>query len=267
MKNLIALFCVMWAVPVGAASFSEAHWLRITAAEVVVLGEIHDNPDHHAVQAQVVQVLHPAAVVWEMLTPDKAGLVTGELAGDASALGAILDWEASGWPDFAMYAPIFAANPSARVYGAQVTRAAIRQAIESDPIAIFGDEAVEYGLTQPLPRDQRAARMALQFEAHCQALPSETLEPMVDIQRVRDAVIARAVLQALDETGGPVAVITGNGHARRDWGVPSYLARVRPGLDVFVLGQTEANARLEGGFDHVISAQTVDRPDPCAAFK
>jgi uncharacterized iron-regulated protein len=62
-------------------------------------------------------------------------------------------------------------------------------------------------------------------------------------------------------------VITGNGHARRDWGVPAVLAEVAPDLDVWVLGQTEDGRPLEGGFDAVISDPAAPRPDPCAAFQ
>ncbi len=90
---------------------------------------------------------------------------------------------------------------------------------------------------------------------------------MVAVQRLRDAVLARAVVVAMAGTGGPVAVITGNGHARHDWGVPAFLARVAPDLEVFVLGQTEDGAPLQGGFDEVRSAPAVARPDPCAAFR
>ena len=80
------------------------------------------------------------------------------------------------------------------------------------------------------------------------------------------AVPARTAIRALDETGGPVAVITGNGHARRDWGVPSYIARVRPQLIVATLGQGEEGSTPDGGFDATLSAPGVDRGDPCAAF-
>jgi uncharacterized iron-regulated protein len=131
----------------------------------------------------------------------------------------------------------------------------------------FGDGAATYGLTEPLPETEQAAREALQMAAHCDALPEEMLPGMVAVQRLRDAVLARAVVQAMEETGGPVAVITGNGHARRDRGVPSYLGRVAPDLEVFVLGQTEDGAPLQGGFDEVVSTPAVDRPDPCAAFR
>ena len=86
------------------------------------------------------------------------------------------------------------------------------------------------------------------------------------IQRLRDAVLARAVLRATDETGGPVAVITGNGHARKDRGIPTFLSRMRPGLSVFVLGQSE-DGTITGEYDAVIDSPGVEREDPCLAFK
>ncbi len=79
--------------------------------------------------------------------------------------------------------------------------------------------------------------------------------------------MAREALDAFDEVGGPVVVITGNGHARKDWGVPSYLAQVRPELRVVSLGQSEDGTLPEGGFDMIIDAPSVERDDPCAAFE
>jgi uncharacterized iron-regulated protein len=105
------------------------------------------------------------------------------------------------------------------------------------------------------------------MQAHCDALPEDMLPGMVGVQRLRDAVLARAVVRAMDDTGGPVAVITGNGHARRDWGMPAILALAAPDLDIWVLGQTEADQPLEGDFDIVKSAPAPDRPDPCAVFQ
>ena len=211
--------------------------LPAAAQDVVILGEVHDNPAHHAEQAAQVAAIQPRALVFEMLTPEQAARVTPDLIADPGSMARALDWDRSGWPDFAMYHPT------------------------------FGDEAAAYGLTEPLPPGEQAAREALQQAAHCDALPKDILPGMVEVQRLRDAVLARAVVRAIAETGGPVAVITGNGHARRDRGVPAYLARVAPDLEVFVLGQTEDGAPLEGGFDAVISAPAVARPDPCAAFR
>jgi len=237
------------------------------AQDVVILGEVHDNPAHHAEQAARVAQTRPKAIVFEMLTAEQAARVTPQVRGDEAELEAALGWAESGWPDFSMYYPIFAAAPEAEIYGAQVPRDTARAVIADGPAASFGEEAVRYGLDRDLPPHEQTARETLQKEAHCNALPAEMLPGMVAIQRLRDAVLARATIEALEATGGPVAVITGNGHARRDWGVPAYLTMVAPDLDIWVLGQTEDGRPLDGGFDVVTSAPAVERPDPCAAFK
>ena len=142
-----------------------------------------------------------------------------------------------------------------------------RQAMSKGVAAAFGEGAGLFGLNDPLSPDQQAARDALQAAAHCDALPAEMLPAMVDIQRLRDATLARAARDAMQATGGPVAVITGNGHARKDWGMPALLALAAPELDIHVLGQTEDNAPLAGEFDEVISSPAHPRPDPCLAFQ
>lgn len=240
--------------------------LGAMAQDVVIVGEIHDNPTHHATQAEIVAQVAPKALVFEMLTPDQAKAITPENREDEARLKDALEWESSGWPDFSMYYPIFAAAPKARVYGGQVPRDVARAAFENGIATGFSGDPDTYGLTDALPEAQQNTREAMQLAAHCDALPAEMLPGMVAIQRLRDAELAHGVVQAMQDTGGPVALITGNGHARKDWGVPSYLQRVASDLEVHVIGQTEDGASLEGGFDEMRSAPAVAREDPCAAF-
>ncbi|WP_306154750.1 ChaN family lipoprotein [Roseovarius sp. MMSF_3281] len=237
------------------------------AQDVLVIGEVHDNPRHHEVQAELIAEFKPAALVFEMVTAEQAARVTPDLRANKSDLGDALDWSGSGWPDFSMYYPIFAAAPQARVYGAQIPQGVARAAFDSGIVEGFNGDAERFGLTKPLPEAQQEEREAMQMAAHCDALPQYLLPTMVDIQRLRDAELARVAVRAMNETGGPVAVITGNGHARRDWGMPVYLQRAAPDLSVHVVGQAEEGGVLHGVFDEVISAQPVNRPDPCAAFQ
>lgn len=94
----------------------------LTGADVVFLGEIHDNPAHHARQAELVAEIQPVALVFEMLTAEQAAQVTPDLMRDEAALQSALAWNDSGWPDFSMYYPIFAAAPEAAVFGAELPR-------------------------------------------------------------------------------------------------------------------------------------------------
>ena len=90
-------------------------------ADVVLLGEVHDNSIHHQHQARAVEALQPSALVLEMLSPEQAR--TANLMAEASTdeLAVALDWASSGWPDFQMYAPIFSAS-DARIYGGALPR-------------------------------------------------------------------------------------------------------------------------------------------------
>lgn len=229
------------------------------------LGENHDNPHHHARQAELTAEISPKAVVWEMLDQAQAEQVTPALIPDAKALEATLGWAASGWPDFSMYHPIFLAAQDARHYGAAIPRDVARAAMQDVAGAFVADPA-RFGLATPLEPDQQAAREALQLAAHCDALPPEMLPMMVDVQRLRDAELARVALLALVETGGPVVVITGNGHARTDWGAPSVLRGAAPGVPVVALGQGEDGTSPAGTFDLLEDASSVPREDPCLAF-
>lgn len=237
------------------------------AFDVYVLGEVHDNHHHHREQARRVAEIVPAALVFEMITADAAAAVSAEDRGDQDRLRTVLDWDASGWPDFSQYYPIFAAAPEAALFGAEVRREVARTAMQDGAAAVFAGDAAAYGLTAPLPEAEQSAREDLQMAAHCNALPVEMLPLMVEVQRLRDATLALMTLRALEATGGPVAVITGNGHARRDWGMPAVLARAAPEVRVHVLGQGEAGSEPGGAFDELVVAPPPERDDPCAAFR
>jgi uncharacterized iron-regulated protein len=269
MKNLLIPLCAglaLLAAPLWAASLSEDQLARMRAADVVLLGEIHDNPGHHEVQAEALDALRPAAVVWEMLTPETAARFQAGWLDDPDHMAQALQWAAREWPGFDLYQVVLKASRGSAIYGGLVPRQKVQSVIEQGFAVVFGSEAAKYGLMIPLAADDQAAREAEQMAAHCDAMPSAQLPVMVDIQRLRDAVLAQAVVAAMDETGGPVVVITGNGHARRDRGVPEVLARVAPGLRVFSLGQSEDGA-ITGSFDAIVDSPAVDRPDPCAVFQ
>jgi len=252
----------LWAAEIDPKALAD---LR---ADIVILGEVHDNPAHHAHQAAAVAALAPQAVVFEMLTPDQAARVTPDLRADPVALGKALEWETSGWPDFALYAPIFAAAPQARVVGAALPREQLRHAVADGAASVFGARAQDYGLDQPLAPADQAARLDEQRIAHCNALPEDLLPGMVQAQRLRDAAFADAAIAALRDSGGPVVIITGSGHARVDHGVPAMIRRAAPGVSVVSVGQLERPVTDDPPpFDHWIITDPAERPDPCAALR
>jgi uncharacterized iron-regulated protein len=253
---VLALMC--WA---GVAQ-AEDPW---TGAMILVLGEVHDNPAHHQTQARIVAEVQPMAIVFEMIAPEQAEAANAVDRADPAALAAALEWEARGWPDFAMYYPIFVATPDAVIVGAALPGDMAGLAFESGAAAAFGPEAVMYGL-MPLSHDIQTELEAEQATAHCGALPPEMLPGMVEVQRLRDAHFARVTVGALDQFGGPVVLITGSGHARTDRGVPAAIHSAWPDLGVWALGQWES-ATPDLPFDATNITAPVPRDDPCLAFQ
>ena len=229
------------------------------AADIVLLGEVHDNPDAHLGQAAALRDLRPTAVVFEMLTAEEAARADADRNQIAAA------WDASGWRDFPIYAPIFDALGEARIVGAAAPRKAVRSVYSEGAAALFGADAARFGLDADLPEEQQKLRMQLQFEAHCEAMPLERMAGMVAVQRYRDAVFARAALEALEIYGPPVAVIAGNGHARTDWGVPAVIAKAAPEVTTHAIGFVEDDTGMP--FDDIRIVPPAERDDPCATLK
>ena len=265
---------------IGAALFVTEGWAatefadEFRGAEIVILGEIHDNPVHHRNQADLVRELQPDALVFEMIEPKIALSVTPQTRSDEAFLERLLSWEANGWPDFGMYYPIFEAAPKAAIFGGGAPRQDVLRAVRDGAADVFGGASALFGIDEPLDPAQLSERIVLQREAHCNALPEEMLSGMVEAQRLRDAALASAAVAALleaqttDDTP-QVVVIAGNGHARDDWGVPALLRDYfsdAPGIEIKTFAQYERTAPDAAPYTNWIATEAADRRNPCDVF-
>ncbi|MCB9528860.1 MAG: ChaN family lipoprotein [Myxococcales bacterium] len=255
---------------------------RLAAALFVLIGEKHDNPDHHRLQAWLLDAVAHAdrAVYFEMLDLGEQPAVSG--AADPETLAAAVAWDASGWPPFALYRPVFAAlyAAGAPIRAAHPDRAAVRASMHASP----ADHPPALLLDRPIdPADDVALRREIE-RSHCGHAPPIMVEGMVRAQRYKDAVMAAALrgeVAALAEASAPpaarAALIAGNGHVRAS-GVPRYLDR--PALTVGLIEVSAAlprdpaaltvaavDAAVGGRFDHVWFTPRVDDRDPCERFR
>ena len=251
------------------------------AADTVMLGETHDNPDHHALQAWLVRRLiaagqHPNAV-FEMLDPDQGRRLDEHLAthpGDAAGIGAAVGWSESGWPDWALYQPIAEAALGAggHIFAGNMARGTTRAIARATAPA---GTLEELGIADELDATTLADMKAEIREDHCGLMPEAMLGGMVKVQRARDASLARAVAAALSSSM-PVVLIAGGGHIRADRGVPVHLAHFAPVAKRFaVLFQEVTADRAEpdsygadfpGGvlpYDLVWFTPRAEREDQC----
>ena len=242
-------------------------------ANVLLLGEQHDAPEHQQRQREVLGALiaqrQAAALVLEMA---EQGGDTRQLPTHASEADArqALGWnasEAAGW-DWAVYGPLVmrAVRAGVPVWGGNLPRAQFRNTMQ--------DSALDNRLTaSALQTQQNQIR-----EGHCQLLPESQIGPMTRVQIARDRALASTAESAM-RTGQTVLLVAGNQHVRRDLGVPVHLgpqvkARVvlmQSGDDSTTAG-TGTVTRTDASADQPVADQvwqTAAMPakDHCAEFK
>lgn len=270
----------------------------LSGADIVLLGEQHDNVDHHLVQAWLLRKMMEAgrrpAVAFEQLDVEKQAAVDAALAkaGDsapaavrATALADAVDWERSGWPPFDEYRPVFelALAGDLPIRAANLSRRAMGHApvpTSADPKAA---SAARSGATNDvaLSDEARASLIADITDSHCGYADARMVAMMIEAQRRRDETMASVLLDALALPRASEAVLIGGfGHARNDYGVPVRLRQrqqerrvvsvalleVIPGLDSpdDYAGALHA-ARLP--FDYVVFTPRADADDPCEKFR
>lgn len=215
----------IWDVAAGAFIDRTTLAERLRQGRFVLLGEKHDNPDHHRLQAWLLQALIAAgrrpAVGFEMFTVDDVPAIAQQLAAhpdDAVGLAEAVNWQSSGWPDWAMYQPIADAALQARlpIVATNLSPAMVRSLSQSGAEALDAPLAARLGLDRALAADTQTAMAEEIREAHCGHAAEQQINAMILVQRARDAQMAESLATAGQQDGA--VLIAGAGHVRRDYG-------------------------------------------------
>lgn len=246
---------------------------RLRGADFVLLGEVHDNAEQHRLRAGLIDAdasKRPAIVFEQFAWGRDSALQT-------KPVGAIEPWldqagfDRKGWR-WPMHKPLVdaALEHDLPRYGSQLDRERLRPILQGGTApAPLGDLMRQVPLS---PAGAKALEQTL-AEGHCGELPAGMVPMMRTAQEARDAAMTDAMLRASD-TAHPAWLIAGNGHVRRDYGVPRFLAQLRPKQKTVVVGFLEREQ--DGSLPSVEERQVYDvvwvttraeREDPCAAMR
>ena len=243
---------------------------RIGAADIVLLGEVHDNPVDHALRGALITAFagrHPA-VVFEQFAASEAPIAP-PAAGDS--IEGWLDhngFDRRGWK-WPLHQPVVAAAVAhARsLWGSNVSREELRGVVRQGE-AGAPEELRALMNRAPLDSAGRAILDKELIDGHCGQLPAAQVPGMRAAQVTRDAAMARAL--GLAAATGPAWLIAGNGHVRRDVAVPRLLPVAAPGKRVLTVGLLERepngaapDAAERRMYDLVIVTPRTMREDPC----
>lgn len=229
-------------------------------AERVLVGEQHDNPDHHALELWLLRALGERRVqgslLLEMLVPAQQARVDRlKRAAVVEGLPEALGWQ-QGW-DWAGYGPIvrFALSQPYPLLAANLDPGEVR-AIFAAPVLPGDGHAAAPQVHQALLGQIR--------ESHCAMLPEAQLPAMLAVQQQRDRRMALSLLAA----PAPALLIAGSYHARKDVGVPLHLLdeRATGSTAVLLLAQvgTQVTAQMA---DYVWFTPAPAPKDYCAQLR
>jgi len=262
---------------VGSESASFPWEDRLRGDAIVLLGEVHDNSMHHRLRLDVLRRAFEAgwrpAIAMEQFDRERQvdierARMERPLDADYLIEKAATDQGKSinGW-NWEYYRPyvVLALQYGVPLLAANLSRHDARKLIELGNSAVFDDSMEEsLGLDRQRPSLLEAQEKEIDA-GHCHALPKGLLPAMARAQLARDAVMAEVLRE---HAAQGVVLLAGDGHARRDIGVPSWfdsptLARV------FAVGFLEHGdpAPPASAFDAVVITHAAHRPDRCATLR
>lgn len=217
--------------------------VRLAKQPRVIVGEKHDNPTHHQIEAWLVENL-PAqrpqgSVLMEMLTPSQQSAVesTKQLMQSQPDLSAarvaeLLKWQ-KGW-DWSMYGQVVmpAIKAPYPLLAANLDRREI-MAFYQQPTFPAGTHSASAPVREAIAETIRVS--------HQQNIEPEQLHAMLAIQQQRDRRMAERLLAA----PRPALLIVGGYHAKRNVGVPVHIRDMQPTAQVTVLMLAEQGMEVD----------------------
>jgi len=195
---------------------------ELTAASYLLLGEKHDNPDHHFLQQAVLdyflQDQTVSGVAFEMMDSTAQESLDNIQSQDSMSLTDLknyLEWDEEGWEwEFygTMINAVYQANIS--LAAANISTATMQQVYAEASLAEIA------GVLDAAAMEQLDVDID---ESHCGMLPESQFPAMVRVQQSRDYSMAQALSSAAAGSDKAALLVAGNFHIRQDLGVPNYL--------------------------------------------
>ncbi len=264
-------------------SYRQQQWIEIdpllddlVEADYLLLGEKHDNPDHHRIEWFLLSALRDkgrlGGLTMEMLHQEQQQKVDEAYQIPELTLAKLegqLQWsEVKGW-EWEYYGPqmLLAVEADIPLRAGNFDRNEVR--------SIYKQQAPFPELLNRAQQQKVQAELEQQINlSHCGQAHGDHLQAMVRVQQNRDLVMAEEMMTQANVS----VLVAGAFHVRRDVGVPVYLLKERPDDRLLSLGMIEidepqdagvgaAVAEFKGVYDYLWFTPNVVRPDYCANWK
>jgi len=271
-----------WVAPGGARLAADGFTARLARESVVLLGESHDNPEHHRWQLQVIAALHAQrpdmVLAFEMLPRRVQPALDRWAAGELTEREFLreVDWSRVWSFDAQLYLPIFHFARMNRIpmLAVNVERTLTRAVAEGgyDSVPVESRE----GVTRPAaPSAAYLASLLPVWAEHAHSRGGKDAKPdagdpvflrFVESQQVWDRAMAQGIAAAAARSPAPLVVgVMGTGHLAYGYGVPHQLRDLGVTRIAVLLPWDRGTdcSRLEKGYaDAVFGLDPPEKPAP-----
>ena len=246
---------------------------------IVLLGEVHDNAAQHRLRLDLLREAFAAgwrpAIAMEQFDVERQADIDRarrERPRDAQHVisqattptGDARSGEGWNWAFYRPYVTL-ALEYDVPLLAANLSNADTRRIVRGGLAARFEPERLTaLGLDLAIAPDWQQAQEREIDRGHCGALPPTLWPRMAQAQFARDAVMADLLRQHAEQG---IVLLAGNGHVRRDIGVPRWLGTEASRLFTVGLLERDDTGTPADAFDATLRTEAADRPDPCAQFK
>jgi uncharacterized iron-regulated protein len=256
---------------------------RLAGNDYILLGETHDNSDHHKYESWVIDQLAAqkinAGVAFEMIDMQQGKQLKKTKITSASQLISLLG--KTGWQYDTYYRPVFDSVFQAGFpfFPANIGRNQLMTMLSN------GKEQLPAKMQQQLDANPLTAKQKADMEeeiskSHCGMSTPEMTDAMILGQHIRDATMSDSLFEHKHQGLETMVLVAGSGHVRKDRGVPHYLRNKDKNAKILTLAWLEVykdannvkdyaeywgDAQLP--FDYVWFTPQAERPDPCEEMR
>ncbi len=211
---------------------------KLKPVDVIFVGEVHNNPEHHLIQVQLLQALMaryapPLAVAMEFFDTTRQPALDKFMNGDLDETAFLeqVDWKNSWRFPYHLYRPILwvSQDKGTALLGINAPNAVVKKVARSGLKSLTPEE-----------RNQVARDIDLDNKAHREYLSSifkqhpfkknpkhsvESFDHFYQAQCVWDETMAETIAAYIKAHGGKMVVFTGNGHIMNKFGIPDRVLR------------------------------------------
>jgi uncharacterized iron-regulated protein len=201
---------------------------QLASKDLVFIGEVHTNPEHHLIQVQVLQALMerngPLTVAMEFFPVPRQPVLDQYMNRSLTETDFLkaIEWRRTWGFSYQLYRPLLLTIRSGkgRVLAINAPRRIVRKVARSGLSSLKPAERKQIASTIDLGNAEHRRYIRSAYEMHAHHGLSN-FEFFYQAQCVWEDTMAENIAAHLKRAGGKVVVLAGNGHLVRKFGIPN----------------------------------------------